>query len=250
MKSNNLRLVYLVALNAIFPSFADASSLTVKEAEARRNAIMQSQQSYDKKMEELERLKALIELNKEVDMLLAPPPKITPKEVEQKVEEAKHEIKDSLLQSQQSNRINKMKQLINMTDTGIYMSYFSRVANNVHATLIVNSKERRNIDVNKAIGKKRQFGDFIITGTDDRTLIVKNISTGLSERLSLQSPTEIKNKIAYEEKITRQYAEAILMGELNADLEKLGAQSTNLLPSSPLSVNYETLAPAQFDSQK
>lgn len=232
---------------------SSAAALSVKQAEERRNAIMSSQASYEDKLNKLTQLKKLIELNQEVEALLAPPKVITPTEVEKKIESVKQEIKQSGLQNQQINRITKMKELVRMTDVGIYMSYFYQVGHNVNASFIVNGKDRKRVDVNKAIREKTRFGDYIITSVKDRTVQVKNVRNAQEKNLILQSPTEIKNQIAYERQLTRKYAESILMGELGVELGNLAeTTTTNPLSSAPLKVSYDTLSstPTPFDSQK
>lgn len=253
MKLSKTFLVLSCAMSLGISIQSSAEALSVQQAEQRRNAIMNSQASYEDKLNRLTQLKKLIELNQEVEALLTPPAAITPIEVEKKIENVKQEIKQSSLQNQQKNRISKMKELVRMSDTGIYMSYFYRVGHNVNASFIVNGKDRKSVDVNKAISEKTRFGDYIITSVKDRTVQVKNVRSGEKQNLILRSPTEIKNQIAYEQQLTRKYAESVLMGELEVDLDNLSDKSrTTTLNSAPLKVSYDTVSstPTPFDSRQ
>lgn len=253
MKLSKTFLVLSCAMSLGISIQSSAAGLSVQQAEQRRNSIMNSQASYEEKLNKLNQLKNLIELNQEVEALLTPPEVITPIEVEKKIENVKQEIKQSTLQNQQKNRISKMKELVRMNDTGIYMSYFYRVGHNVNASFIVNGKDRKRVDVNKAISEKTRFGNYIITSVKDRTVQVKNVRSGEKQNLILRSPTEIKNQIAYEQQLTRKYAESVLMGELEVDLDNLSDRSrTTTLNSAPLKVSYDTVSstPTPFDSQQ
>lgn len=255
MKFSKTFLVLCCGMSLGISMQTSSAGLSVQEAEQRRNSIMNSEASFEDKINKLNQLKKLIELNQEVEALLTPPEDSTPIEVaiEKKIENVKQEIKQSALQNQQKNRIKKMKELVRMNDTGIYMSYFYRVGHNVNANFIVNGQERQRVDVNKAISEKTRFGDYIITSVKDRTIQVKNVRSGEKQNLILRSSTEIKNQIAYEQDLTRKYAEAVLMGELDVDLGNLAEKSkTNTLNRAPLNVSYDTISsnPPSFDSHQ
>lgn len=261
MKLSKTFLVLCCGMSLGISIQSSAVGLSVQEAEQRRNSIMNSEASFEDKIHKLNQLKKLIELNQEVEALLTPPEDSSPIEgefaIEQKIENVKQETKQSALQNQQKNRIKKMQELVRMNDTGIYMSYFYRVGHNVNANFIVNGQERKRVDVNKAISEKTRFGDYIITSVKDRTIQVKNVRSGEKQNLILRSSTEIKNQIAYEQELTRKYAETVLMGELDVDLGNLAEQSRiNTLNSAPvnapLQVSYDTISstPPSFDSHQ
>ena len=93
MKSNKTFLVLSCAMSLGISMQTSAAELSVQQAEQRRNEIMNSQASYEDKLNRLTQLKKLIELNQEVEALLTPPAVITPIEVEKKIENVKQEIK-------------------------------------------------------------------------------------------------------------------------------------------------------------
>ncbi len=248
MKFNKLARTLIASSIVALVGAANASTMTIEDAELKRKAIMASDANYQKKIDDLMKLEELLKINARIKSMTNPPPPPVDKVVVEKQEQEEEAYRHSVLQQQQGQRIAKMRELMATTDSGIYLASFFKIGNDITVDLIVNGQERPEVDVHAAIANKTRFGNYKIIGTQGRTITVRDTRSGNKNTLSVQRATEIMNRIAYENKVTREYAKSIVMGELDADLKAAGEPPKN---DVPLKVNYKTaVKPASYDSIK
>lgn len=251
MKPSNLSKIAALLMALSLCKTSSAELITIEEAEKQRAAIMSLDTDLDTKLQKLTKLEQLIKKNNEITDLLAPPqqPEVEKEKIESAIKVAVTKERDSILQSQQADRVAKMRELFQTTDSGIYLTYYFEIGNEIKADLIVNGNKRGPVDVISAINNKKKFGNYRIIAAGNREITVFNYKTKQTQTLPVMRSSEVLNRIAYQNSITMEYAKSILMGELNNDLkQQSGSGSSNNLP---LQVDYKTMSkPMPFDSGK
>ncbi len=239
MKLNNVLAYCTAAMMGLLSSGVLATPVTIEEVEEKRKIIMASDRSHEEKKNELLKLEELYTINQRLKALYEVEQSPESSQPEQKQETSA--VKESVLQMQQGQRIEKMRELIANSDTGIYLTNIWSIGNDTSADLIVNGHEQPDVDIRKAIKSGRQFGSYKIVSTKDRSISVVNVNTSERKTIPVQNRTEILNRINYEKDVIREYAKSIVMGELEASLKKTASPTQSNLP---LRVNYRTANPS------
>ncbi|WP_281188476.1 hypothetical protein [Vibrio harveyi] len=216
-------------------AFSTASAQSLGDFEREIQDVINSDRSLDQKIERINKLIELHEATSKLQVLLKPPVKPSPKELEKTEPKKTEKPKHTTIQ---------YRAPVGYDMSTVYVSELYTIANDAQAEFYVDGQP---ISVNLVTAKNRKtlFGDYYVVAYNSDTVTLKNKKNGKSIIRRPISSEVIFKQIEHNNTLREEYQKRYSMGTLDVEL-----QSSLEEQNQPLKVGYPTVAPApqMFDT--
>ncbi len=211
-----LTLAVLMTLSTTAQS--DGDLLSIGEFEKKQQDIMASNQVHEDKIKALNNLMEEFDAQaKLLEKFQAVRNAQNPQSSETNVSKTEVEPTEIAKQLDKSSAI--IDKITNKVLNEVYLTELFVVGNIGQAKLITNNRVF-DVDLNNAINKKRQYGNFTIKSFDGESITLINVETKKTHTLTVRSSEEILAQMKFNRDLLNKYQESSVMGQLDVDLKR------------------------------
>ncbi|WP_214651543.1 hypothetical protein [Vibrio anguillarum] len=217
-KKSHLMLTLAVLMTLSTTAQSDGDLLSIGEFEKKQQDIMASNQVHEDKIKALNNLMEEFDAQaKLLEKFQAVRNAQNPQSSETNVSKTEVEPTEIAKQLDKSSAI--IDKITNKVLNEVYLTELFVVGNIGQAKLITNNRVF-DVDLNNAINKKRQYGNFTIKSFDGESITLINVETKKTHTLTVRSSEEILAQMKFNRDLLNKYQESSVMGQLDVDLKR------------------------------